>query len=54
MSDIRNERTDDDVIGPEISDEALETAALAIHSGGYTQYAFCTMGTCPDGGPNWT
>jgi len=52
MSAINDERAEDQEIGFEISDDALEAAALAIHTGGYTQYAFCTMGSCPDGGPN--
>ncbi len=47
MNEPGDERADDELTGFEISDEALEAAALAIHSGGYTQYAFCTMGTCP-------
>lgn len=51
MGEIGDERVEDDVIGIEISDDALEAAALAIHSGGYTQYAFCTMGTCPGNNP---
>jgi hypothetical protein len=50
MSEIGDECAEDDVLGFEISDDALEAAALAMHSGGYTQYAFCTMGSCPDGG----
>jgi hypothetical protein len=47
MSDITNEQTEDEIISYEISDEALEIAAVAGNSGAYTQFAFCTYSGCP-------
>jgi hypothetical protein len=47
MSDITNEQTEDEIISAEISDEALEAAALAGNSGAYTQLGLCTFSGCP-------
>jgi hypothetical protein len=47
MSDITLERTENEPLNTEISDEALEGAALAGHAGAYTQFAYCTSIGCP-------
>lgn len=49
MTDIINEHIEDqhDILGPMISDEALEVAALAERLGAYTEFAWCTQFTCP-------
>jgi hypothetical protein len=47
MSDIATEQAEDEAIGVEVSDEALEAAAFAGNSGAYTQLGLCTLGACP-------
>jgi hypothetical protein len=47
MSDITNEQAEDEILASEISDESLEGAAAAGHSGAYTM-GFCTgLAACP-------
>jgi hypothetical protein len=47
MRDIAHERSEDEVLGIEITDEALEAAACAERLGAYTEFAWCTQFTCP-------
>jgi hypothetical protein len=47
VSDITNEKTEDEIFSYEISDESLEIAAFAGNAGAYTQFAYCTQFGCP-------
>ncbi len=47
MSDITTEQAEDEMFACEISDETLESASAAGHSGAYTM-GFCTgLAACP-------
>jgi hypothetical protein len=47
MIDIATEEVEDQILASEISDESLESAATAGHSGAYTM-GFCTgLAACP-------
>ena len=47
MIDIATEEVEDQILANEISDESLESAATAGHSGAYTM-GFCTgLAACP-------
>lgn len=47
MSDIVNERTEDEIWVTEISDESLEAAAFTEKLGAWTEFAWCTQFSCP-------
>lgn len=49
MADIISKQTEYEIAGTEISDEALEAAALTRNSGGYTQFGLCTVSVCTPG-----
>jgi hypothetical protein len=50
MNNAGTEQTEDEVVGFDISDEALEAAGLVTHLGvAYTQFAYCTQSMCPGG-----
>ena len=47
MSDITDERVEEEILAHEITDESLEGAAVPTHVGGYTM-GFCTgLSACP-------
>jgi hypothetical protein len=47
MNEAKIERSEDEVLSYEVSDESLETAAAAAKAGAYT-LGFCTgLSTCP-------
>ena len=46
MSDIIDERTEDEIATTEIPDAALEAAGSAGNSGVYTQFGLCTFSNC--------
>jgi hypothetical protein len=41
------EKSDEDLLSFETSDEALEALAFAGHAGAYTQFGLCTVSLCP-------
>jgi hypothetical protein len=49
MIDNIDEQIDDEILGLEILDEALEAAALnvSVNARVYTQFGLCTMSVCP-------
>ena len=47
MSDAANEKTEDEILSIEVSDEALEAAAFQQNLGVYTQMGLCTFSNCP-------
>jgi hypothetical protein len=47
MNEIASEHAEDEIVSPEVSDEALEAAAFPGYCGVYTQLGLCTFSTCP-------
>ena len=48
MKEFTDEKSDNDILVPEVSDQALEAAAFVGNLGAYTEFAYCTRFACPD------
>ena len=47
MNKNTNEQTEEEIVSSDVSDETLEAAAFASHTGVYTQFGLCTLSLCP-------
>jgi hypothetical protein len=47
MIDKIDDRSEDEVLGADVSDEALEAAAFDERLAAYTQMGLCTFSSCP-------